>query len=184
MTFGMPRKILKRWVPTRSEFKQRPGLKFLGVLLHDPNLFHLNRHSVSGAFFVGIFVAFLPILGQMPVAALLALLCRVNLPIAVALVWISNPVTTPPIFYATYELGRWILGTPAVEFTLNLSWEWFKSELPKLWQPLFAGSLTCGVVFGSLGYFAIQGLWRWQVINNWEKRKLARQQKQQASKDD
>ena len=176
----MPKKTLKRWIPDPNEFKTRPGLRFLGKLLDDPNLFHLNRHSVSGAFFVGIFTAFLPILGQMPIAALLALACRANLPIAIALVWISNPVTMPAIFYGSYELGQWLLDSPAVEFSLQLSWEWFLREFPKFWQPLLCGSLIVGIVAGSLGYLFMQGFWRWHVIRNWEKRKadrLARDEK-------
>ncbi len=170
----MAKKIFKRWLPDPAEFKKRPALNFMSHLLHDPNLFHLNRHSVSGAFFIGLFTAFLPILGQMPLAALLALICRVNLPIAVALVWISNPVTIPPIFYATYELGRWLLDSPSIEFTLEFSWEWFSTEFTNLWQPLVVGSLLCGVVFGGLGYISIQLFWRWHVLRNWEKRKRRR----------
>jgi uncharacterized protein len=173
----MAKKIFKRWLPDPTEFKKRPALNFMSHLLHDPNLFHLNRHSVSGAFFIGLFTAFLPLLGQMPIAALLALICRVNLPIAVALVWISNPITIPPIFYATYELGRWILDSPAATFSVELSWEWLSTEFTKLWQPLVAGSLVCGVVFGGAGYISIQVFWRWHVLRNWEKRRLRRQNK-------
>ncbi|MAZ89806.1 MAG: ATP-binding protein [Cellvibrionaceae bacterium] len=172
----MAKKIFKRWLPDPAEFKKRPALNFMSHLLHDPNLFHLNRHSVSGAFFIGLFTAFLPILGQMPIAALLALVCRVNLPIAVALVWISNPITIPPIFFATYELGRWILDTPSVGFSIELSWEWFSTEFTKLWRPLVVGSLICGVVFGGIGYISIQLFWRWHVVRNWEKRKRRRAQ--------
>lgn len=173
----MAKKIFKRWLPDPAEFKKRPALNFMSHLLHDPNLFHLNRHSVSGAFFIGLFTAFLPILGQMPIAALLALICRVNLPLAVALVWISNPVTIPPIFFATYELGRWILDSPSVAFSMEFSRDWFTNEFTKLWQPLVVGSLLCGVVFGGLGYISIQVFWRWHVLRNWEKRKQRRLKK-------
>jgi len=158
----MAKKIFKRWLPDPAEFKKRPALNFMSHLLHDPNLFHLNRHSVSGAFFIGLLTAFLPILGQMP--------------IAVALVWISNPITIPPIFFATYELGRWILDTPSVGFTMELSWEWFSTEFTKLWKPLVVGSLICGVIFGGIGYISIQLFWRWHVVRNWEKRKRRRAQ--------
>lgn len=170
----MAKKIFKRWLPDPAEFKERPALNFMSHLLHDPNLFHLNRHSVSGAFFIGLFTAFLPLLGQMPIAAALALMFRVNMPIAVALVWISNPLTMPPIFYATYEFGRWLLDTPAVAFSVDLSWEWLTTEFTKLWQPLLAGSLLCGLVFGGLGYISIQLFWRWHVVRNWERRKQRR----------
>lgn len=170
----MAKKFFKRWLPDPAEFRNRPSLNFLGHLLHDPNLFHLNRHSVSGAFFVGLFVAFLPTLGQMPIAAGAALLCRVNLPIAVALVWISNPVTMPPIYFACYELGRWVLSMPPAAFSIELSKEWFTHEFTHLWKPLVVGCLISGIFFGGLGYISIQIFWRLHVIRNWKKRKTRR----------
>ena len=93
------------------------------------------------------------------------------MPISIALVWISNPLTVAPLFYGTYEVGRALLGSPALEFSIELSWDWFKTEFPNLWQPLLTGSLICGFFFGLIGYFAIQFFWRWQVVSNWEKRK-------------
>ncbi|TQV81335.1 DUF2062 domain-containing protein [Exilibacterium tricleocarpae] len=170
----MARKLLKRWMPDPTNVKKNPSLHFLGDLRHDPNLFHLNRHSVSVAFFVGVFCAFLPIPGQMPIAAIAALLVRCNLPLAVALVWISNPVTIPPIFFATYELGRWILQTPEIQFSIELSWEWVTTKLVKLWQPLLVGSLLSGIFFGTLGYVTMQLFWRWHVVSNWRKRQQMR----------
>ena len=101
----MARKLLKRLMPDPESIRKRPGLKFLGKLLHDPNLFHLNRHSVSVAAFVGVFTSFLPLPGQMLIAAGLALLARCNLPLSIVLVWISNPLTILPIFATTTKLG-------------------------------------------------------------------------------
>ncbi|MFC6755273.1 DUF2062 domain-containing protein, partial [Halorubrum tibetense] len=89
----MAKKLLKRWMPDPAKIRNHASLQFLGNVLHDPNLFHLNRTSVSRAFFVGIFICFLPIPGQMGLAALCALWFRANLPISAALVWISNPIT-------------------------------------------------------------------------------------------
>jgi len=170
----MARKFIKKWMPDPSRIKANPALHFLGDLLHDPNLFHLNRHSVSVAFFVGIFTAFLPIPGQMPLAALLALLARCNLPLSVALVCISNPLTIAPLFYATYKLGTVILQSPPVEFTIEPSWSWFLEEFQHLWQPLVVGSILCGLCFGGLGYITMQIFWRRQVLKNWKRRKRER----------
>jgi uncharacterized protein (DUF2062 family) len=178
----MARKLFKNWFPDPAAIKDRPGLQFLGSLLHDPNLFHMNRHSVSVAFAIGLFMAFMPVLGQMPAAAFIAFCLRANLPIAVALVWISNPVTIPPIFYATYEFGSWVLDTPPNEFTIELSWEWFTGTFMGLWKPLLVGSLICASFFSITGYFSIQLFWRWHVVRNWEKRK--EQRLRQAAKDE
>jgi hypothetical protein len=170
----MPRNTFKRWMPTPHKIREHKALKFFGVLLHDPNLFHLNRHSVSVAFFVGIFLCFLPIPFQVPLAAMGALWLRCNLPLAVTLVWISNPLTFPFIFIACHQFGAQLLGLPARNFEFELSWAWFQSEFLLIWQPLLLGSVLAGLFFGSLGYLLMQWTWRWNVIKKWEKRKTQR----------
>lgn len=170
----MARKFLKRFIPSPAAIKSHSSLRFLGSLLHDPNLFHLNRHSVSVAFFVGIFIAFLPIPFQMPFAALGALMFRCNLPIAVALVWITNPLTMPAVYFACYQVGRWLLQLEPASIAIQFTWEWVSNKLVLIWQPLLLGCLVCGLFFGGLGYLAMRYFWRWQVVQNWEKRKKRR----------
>ena len=43
------------------------------------------------------------------------------------------------------------------------------------WKPFLLGCLICGLSAGSLGYFAINMLWRWQVAHKWHQRKRRRQ---------
>jgi uncharacterized protein (DUF2062 family) len=142
-----------------------------GELLHDSNLWHMNRRSVSGAFAVGLFWAFVPIPFQMIGAAATAIAARVNLPISVALVWITNPITIPPMFYSTYLVGAWLLNVPPQNLEFELSIEWMAEYLSGIWQPLLLGSLLCGIVASILGYIIIRGLWRWHIICNMRKRK-------------
>lgn len=170
----MARKIIRRYLPSPHSLRNRRGLQFLGEVLHDPNLFHLNRHSVSVACFVGIFVAFLPIPMQMAVAALVAFWVRCNLPIAVALVWISNPITMPAMLYGAYRLGRRILQVPPMPVSFELSWEWLTHEFALIWKPLLVGSVICGLVLGTLAYLIIQVLWRWHVVSSWQERQRKR----------
>jgi uncharacterized protein (DUF2062 family) len=170
----MARNLLKRFIPTPAAIKSNPALQFLGDLLHDPNLFHLNRQSVSVAFFWGLFIALLPIPGQMPVAAGAALLFRCNLPIAAALVWITNPFTMPFFFYLTYKVGSVILQSEPLMVEPELTWDWLANEFGHLWKPLLLGSVLTGLFFGALGYFGMQLYWRWHVNHNWNKRKKLR----------
>lgn len=173
----MARNLLKRFIPTPAAIKSNPALHFLGDLLHDPNLFHLNRHSVSVAFFWGIFIAMLPIPGQMAVAAVAALVFRCNLPISVALVWITNPFTMPFFFYLTYQVGRIILQSEPLVFQPQFTLEWITGELSLIWKPLLTGSVVTGLVLGALAYFGMQFYWRWHVNHNWNKRQKNRAKK-------
>ena len=167
----MPKKWFKSWMPSPEFVQRHRSLSFLGTLLHDPYLFHLNRHSVSVAFFVGLFVAFLPLPGQIPLAAFLALRFRCNLPLSVILVWVSNPLTFAFIFYMEYRLGSSILMLPETHFYFEWSWQWFNEFFPRIWKPLLLGSILCSLFFSCLGYLVIQWSWRWQVGQKWLKRK-------------
>lgn len=171
----MARNLLKRFIPSPSAIKSNPALHFLGDLLHDPNLFHLNRHSVSVAFFWGTFIAFaFPLPGQMAVAALAALYFRCNLPISVALVWITNPFTIPFFFFLAYKIGCVILGLPEETFKLELTWSWVIREIERLAPPFLLGTVLLGLVLGSFGYLGMQAYWRWHVNHAWKKRQKKR----------
>jgi uncharacterized protein (DUF2062 family) len=171
----MPKKALKKLFPNPKTIQQHPSLQFLGTLLHEPNLWHLNRRSVSRAFLVGIFFAFMPMPFQMVAAAAVGVMVHSNLPISIGLVWISNPITIPPIFYFTYKVGASILEVPTRPFEIELSLDWAMHELGAIWEPLLLGSLICAVIFASIGFVGIRIFWRMHVINSWRQRQQKRQ---------
>jgi hypothetical protein len=170
----MPKRIIKRFMPDPHTIRDHKHLRFLGTLLHDPNILHLNRRSVSGAFSVGLLMAFVPVPFQMVLAAIGAIVARVNLPISVALVWVTNPFTMPPIFYFAYKVGTWILQTPVEKIEFVLSTEWLLHELHEIWQPFLLGCFVCGVTFAVLGNAAIRLFWRLHVGRSWRKRQQDR----------
>jgi uncharacterized protein (DUF2062 family) len=144
-------------------------LSVFGTLLQDPNLWHLNRRSVSGAVAIGLFVMFLPPFGQSLLAAGLAIVRRVNLPIAVVVSWISNPLTLPPMLYFAYRLGCWLLGVTPSQFDIAF-WTHWRQWLDVIW-PLVFGGLISGLVAALLGYLATQALWRWRLMLQIRKRR-------------
>ena len=170
----MARKFIKRLMPNLHLVRDHKHLQMFGTLLHDPNLWHLNRHSVSTAFAIGLFMALMPIPFQMLPAALLAIWMRANLPISVVLVWVSNPVTMPPLFYFCYKVGTWILRTPPEPFAFSLSWNWFWQQISHDWQPFLLGCLVVGLSLAAIGYSVMRAFWRWQVIREWQARKERR----------
>lgn len=145
-----------------------------GKLLHEPNLWHLNRRSAAGAFGVGLFFAFWPVPFQMWLSAAAAIPLRVNLPLSVATVWITNPFTMPPIFYAAYKVGSTVLGTDMGEFAFELSWQWVVQSLSTIGPAFLLGCLICSVIAGIAGYYGLNWLWRWSVVKSWQARKARR----------
>jgi len=170
----MPQKLIKRYLPNKETLKNHKSLGIFGRLILAPNLWHLNKRSVSGAFAVGLFCAFVPIPFQMILAAAGALIWRVNLPIAVALVWITNPLTIPPIFYSAYLVGAWALDTPAMDIEFSLTIDWLKNGLLTIWQPFLLGCFISGAAAALIGSISIRIIWRYLVLKSWQKRKHER----------
>lgn len=172
----MLRKLIRRWTPTPEQVRDHPHLRRVAHLLHDAALWSLNRRTVSGAVGLGLFIAFVPVPLQMLVAALVATAVRVNLPIAVAMVLVTNPVTVPPLYWAAYELGANLIGRPGLGFDSVPHLSWFLEAIGQVWQPLLLGLLVMGAVIGVIGYAAVRLLWRIHVMRNWGRRRARRLQ--------
>ncbi len=170
----MPKNFFKRYVPDHRRVREHKHLQVFGDLLHDPNLWHLNRRSVSGAVFIGLFMAFVPVPFQMVLGAAAAILWRKNLPISVGLVWITNPITMPPVFYFAYKLGSWILHRPLHPLHFELSFRWLVTELGAIWEPFLLGCFVLGTLSGLLGAAVVRTLWRLQVMNHFRRKKQQR----------
>ena len=170
----MPKRLIKRWLPDQDKLKEHKHLRLFGKLLLDANLWHLNRRSAAGAFAVGLFMAWIPLPCQMLLAAGGAILFRVNLPLSVALVWLSNPFTMPPLFYGAYLVGCQLLGHPAQHIEIQFTWEWLVSVFETLAPPLLLGSLVLALLSALMGYAFIRTFWRINTVRQWQKRKEAR----------
>ena len=157
------KKTLKRYTPKAHELKNHKHLGWLSEHLHNPSLWNFNRRSISKAFAIGLFFAFIPVPFQMLLAAPAAVIFSANLPISVALVWITNPLTMPPIFYACYKLGAWVLGV-SIEQDFVMSPEHIWDVFGMIWQPFLLGCLIVSTVSSILGYWGIQGIYRLKAL--------------------
>ncbi len=175
----MPRKLIKRYMPDPHKVREHRHLRLFGRLLHDPNLWHLNRRSVVGAVSVGLFMAWVPVPFQMLLAAAAAIPLRVNLPIAVGLVWITNPLTMPPLFYFAYKVGAWMLGDPIQHVDFELSASWLSDELAVIWRPFLTGCFVMGVLSAGAGNMAVRLLWRLHILRYLRQRRERRAEARQ-----
>ncbi len=170
----MPRKFLSRYLPDADKIRANPTLRPVSFLLDRTEIWHLHRRAAAGATFIGLFCAFVPVPTQMLLAAILAVAFRCNLPIAVSLVWISNPLTFPPMFYFAYRLGAWLLDMRLETDAVPMDLGWWMANLDSIGVPMLFGALICGWVSGVTGFVVVRVLWRFHVIRRWKERRARR----------
>lgn len=166
----MARRFFKRFTPPRERVTGNRLLRIFGRALHQPNLWHLNRRSVSRAMLVGLFWTLIPMPFQTIPATACALMLRANLGITLLLVWLTNPLTLPPVLYACYRFGRFLLRSPASELAFEWSWKSIRDHMSEIWRPLYAGALVAAIVSSILGYVLVEVIWRLHVARRWANR--------------
>jgi uncharacterized protein (DUF2062 family) len=146
----------------RKVFKKKPAAGRFDAFLQKynlpPELFATNRRAVTRALLVGLFLALLPIPGQMVAVVLLTPFFRFNVLLALGMVWLTNPVTMPFIYYSEYEIGRMVLmQAPLPE--MQISVEWFRENFTRIVLPLYMGSLFLSTGVSLLAYAVTNRLW-------------------------
>src|SRR5574340_954423 len=166
------RKFFRKFVPHHETVKSHPWIKPFGGWLHHPNLWHLHRRSVAGGVAVGLFCGLIPGPLQMISAALLAVLLRVNLPVAAFTTLYTNPLTIVPLYLLAYELGAWVSGMRSGAAVVQPSFpelHWY-DWLGELWawlemlgKPFLVGLPLLALGLAIIGYFAVRLAWRMVV---------------------
>lgn len=167
---------LKDWLssnlPDRDALLARRWLRPFAHRLAHPSLWHFNRWSVARGLALGLFVGILIPLGQIVLAALVALTFRANLLVAAAATLVSNPFTFPAIYFAAYRTGQRVLGDgPAAgsESALPESMTW----LLQISGPTALGLFLFASLSALAGYGAVHFAWRLHVLRRRTARRAA-----------
>jgi uncharacterized protein len=167
----MPRRLLKKITPHPTTLRSRWYLRLFGERVTDPGLWSLQRRSVTAAFGLGLAICFIPLPVHLPLAVLLAIFGRVNVPTIVGTVFLVNPFTVVPVFYTAYRVGAAALRQPVHQFHFQLSFDWVQHGLGPLWEPFLFGCLVCGVTAGLVGWIGLELVWRWNVRKRYRTRR-------------
>jgi uncharacterized protein (DUF2062 family) len=119
---------------------------------------------MQAALFWGIWISMLPIVGiQMIVVFFVSLLVRANLPLIVALQWISNPLTMGPIYFADYKIGMILISLMGFKYPknslLSRNYDWSEFSMKELlrlldtFPPMFLGGSVLGIFMGVFAVF-------------------------------
>ena len=130
--------------------------RLLGDRLFTPELWRPTREGVARGAATGLFWAMMPIPFQMLPSGITAFFLRFNLPTAISVVWITNPVTWPFILYWQYRLGAWLLREDVPSGAAAYSLLDIAAGVP---GPLLLGCAVTGLLAGALVYFSVNALW-------------------------
>ena len=159
----MPRKKLKKILPTHEKIKEQKFLKIFGSFIHKKEIWSLSRKKVVAGVLIGIFVACLPMPLQMILASSLAIFFNANLPISFALIFISNPITMPPLFYLEYQIGNLLIKPEnIVEFNFDSMYDNFGEIALSLWS----GAIILGIFSSVVCAILVNFLWISSVRRN------------------
>lgn len=154
---GWAKAIVVR-MPRRRHLRDTWLHRQLGERIFHPNLWRPTRHGIAGGLAVGVFVAMTPTIGiQMVLACLAAYFLRVNIPIAIAACWITNPATIPIIYPLQFQLGKALVGVPDPEELRH--YQGIVRGFYHYARPMFVGSLIPSIVLSALSYVITYGLW-------------------------
>jgi len=170
------KKYFKNLLPNHEKIKKNRWVRPFGTWLKHPNLWHLHRRSVSGGVAVGLFCGLIPGPFQMLGAGLLAVLFRVNLPVALFSTLYTNPFTIVPLYFIAYEYGSLLTGrghtltsVQLVVPDMNLS-NWFGVMIEwiiSLGKPFIVGLPLLAITLAVVGYLSVRVGWRIWVMWQW-----------------
>jgi uncharacterized protein (DUF2062 family) len=167
---------LKRITPPRHALERRWYLRPFTTLVVDRGCWCFNRTRVINAFSLGLLIAFVPPTPLLPLhltlCVVLGMLFRLNLPVLIATVFVSNPLTWFPQIAGSLWVGAKLMGVNLMPVLHDLSHRSFRAELRELWAPLLLGALVLGVCAAGAGYVLAQALWRGRVLYRLHRRRL------------
>jgi uncharacterized protein (DUF2062 family) len=145
----------------RKLFKKKTGKTKLDKFIKKYNIprefLSVNRKAITKGLLVGIFWGFIPMPFQMLAVLAMTPIIKFNIPIAITMVWLSNPITMPFMYYMEYLTGTFVLGMP--HLSVELTMHWFEDNLGNIFIPLYTGTLIYAILVSAAVYFGVNWLW-------------------------
>ena len=176
---------LRGYFPKREEMARNRYLAPIAHRFLSPELWRFTRRSVPRGVALGLFAAFIVPIGQIFLAAFLALPVRANMPLAAAVTFVTNPFTLPFWLVIANRVGNFTLAVDAA--TTGVATEGMASGqfawLAEFWQLAGVtafGFVVLAVVSAAIGYLASSGIWRVMV----SRRRIKRLRRMEARLDE
>jgi len=151
MVYTMIRKLLRR--------KNNTKLNVFIDKYHIPREYlSANRKSISRGVYLGLFIGFIPMPMQILTIILFTPIFKFNVPIAISMVLLSNPITMPFMYYMEYQTGIYLLDIGELS-NIELTVDWFINNWDEIVFPLYIGTIPYSIFLSTLIYYIINILW-------------------------
>jgi uncharacterized protein (DUF2062 family) len=172
----------------RKVFKKKPsGGNKIDAFLEKYNLpkayLSVNRRMITRGVAIGLFWGFIPMPMQMLAVMATTPFIRFNVPIAISMVWLSNPFTMPPMYYMEYITGNFLLGREGID-DIELTMAWFTENFDDILVPLYTGTAFYSIVVSGIIYVVLNRLWVRSVKSEQEETKKIRKKRASRKKSD
>lgn len=160
--------VVRKYTPTREKLAANKYLKPISHRFLSPELWRFTRRSVPRGVALGLFAGFIIPLGQVFVAAFLALPARANVPLATLVTFVTNPFTLPFWLVVANRVGGFVLKIDAATMgaaNAELSsgrWQQFGWFLETAGVTAF-GFFVLSIVSSAVGYVLSGFVWRLMV---------------------
>jgi hypothetical protein len=161
----MPRRFFRKFAFKRDHVTDQWFMTPFRHLLHDTRLWGIRRKNVVPAFAVGLFVMWMPFPGHLLMACIIALMLRVNIPVAAVTTLLSNPLTMGPMYFLGYRFGAWLLSDPVAPLSIEMTLDWVTNVFVGVWQPMLLGCILLGSATSLLGLFVLDVFWRTRIAD-------------------
>ena len=125
---------------------------------------HTSTEEMARGVAIGLFIGMTPTSPfQMILAIALAALFNGNQLLAALLTWITNPLTSVPIYGLAYWIGRFFLQGPPLREVLEHEYGLLEVWLKMGWRffgTVMFGGLILGLVAGVIGYYVSIPIYR------------------------
>jgi len=166
---------IERNMPRREDMERNRWLAPIAHRFARSDLWRFTRRSVPRGVALGLFAAFIIPVGQIFLAAFLALPTRANVPVAALITFVTNPFTVPFWALVANKVGRVMLkidaattGAANAEIASG-RWESFGWFLETAGVTAF-GFIVLSVLTSAIGYVVAGWVWRYIVSRKWGKR--------------
>lgn len=171
---------LRQKMPTREEMAENKYLRPIAHRFLSPELWRFTRRSVPRGVALGMFAAFIVPIGQIFLAAFMALPARANVPLAALVTFVTNPFTLPFWLVVANKVGKLTLNLDAAVGTGAGQLANDDGMLAK-WLELGGvtafGFVVLALVSAAVGYLVSGFVWRFVVAHKRRTRLILMEQR-------